>query len=46
MSIPVVFHVLYNTPIQNISDAQILSQLEVMNDDFNRTNSDIASNSI
>lgn len=40
MSIPVVFHVLYNTPIQNISDAQILSQLEVMNDDFNRTNSD------
>ena len=40
MSIPVVFHVLYNTPIQNISDAQILSQLEVMNNDFNRTNSD------
>ena len=40
MSIPVVFHVLYNTPIQNISDSQILSQLEVMNDDFNRTNSD------
>ena len=40
MNIPVVFHVVYNTSEQNISDAQILSQLDVMNDDFNRTNSD------
>ena len=40
MSIPVVFHVLYNTPTQNISDAQIESQLVVMNNDFNRTNLD------
>ena len=40
MNIPVVFHVVYNSSEQNISDAQILSQLDVMNDDFNRTNSD------
>ena len=40
MTIPVVFHVLYNTNSQNISDSQILSQLDVLNADFNRTNSD------
>jgi len=40
MTVPVVFHVLYNNSVQNISDAQIMSQLDVMNDDFNRTNSD------
>ncbi len=38
--IPVVFHVVYNTPEQNISDMQILSQLDVINEDFNRTNTD------
>ncbi|MGY8988858.1 MAG: hypothetical protein ACKVJA_01210, partial [Flavobacteriales bacterium] len=36
--IPVVFHVVYNTAEQNISDIQILSQLDVINEDFNRTN--------
>jgi len=40
MTIPVVFHVLYNTSVQNISDNQIMSQLDVLNEDFNRTNSD------
>ncbi|MAR40163.1 MAG: hypothetical protein CMD22_05830 [Flavobacteriales bacterium] len=40
MIIPVVFHVVYNNSTQNISDDQILSQLNVMNEDFNRTNSD------
>ena len=40
ITIPVVFHVLYNTNSQNISDAQIISQLDVLNEDFNRTNSD------
>ena len=40
MNIPVVFHIIYNTPEQNISDAQILSQLDVLNEDFNRTNAD------
>ena len=38
--IPVVVHILYNTPEQNISDAQITSQLEALNRDFKRLNSD------
>ncbi|MEO7263482.1 MAG: M43 family zinc metalloprotease [Ferruginibacter sp.] len=38
--IPVVVHVLYNANAQNISDAQILSQLKVLNQDFRRLNSD------
>ena len=40
ISIPVVIHVLYNTAIQNISDAQIISQLQVLNEDFNKINKD------
>jgi len=40
ITIPVVVHVVYNTPEQNISDAQILSQLEVLNEDYRRLNSD------
>ena len=40
VAIPVVVHVLYNTTSENISDAQILSQITVLNDDFRRTNSD------
>ncbi len=39
-TIPVVVHVLYNTAAENISDAQIQSQIDVMNDDFRRTNAD------
>lgn len=38
MDIPVVFHVVWNTAEENISDEQILSQLEVLNRDFRRTN--------
>jgi hypothetical protein len=38
--IPVVIHVLYNKNEQNISDAQILSQLKVLNQDFRRNNAD------
>src|SRR4051812_49352897 len=38
--IPVVVHVLYNNNTQNISDAQILSQLDVLNKDYRKTNSD------
>jgi len=38
--IPVVVHVLYNTPQLNISDEQIKSQLNAMNRDFGRQNSD------
>lgn len=40
VTIPVVVHVLYNSPTQNISDAQVLSQIEVLNKDFNRLNAD------
>ena len=40
VSIPVVVHVLYRTSSENISDAQILSQIAVLNDDFRRNNAD------
>lgn len=39
-NIPVVVHVLYNTAAQNISDAQILSQIAVLNADFQKLNTD------
>src|SRR3954467_6704693 len=39
--IPVVVHVVWNTPEQNISDAQIQSQIDVLNQDFRMTNPDI-----
>lgn len=38
--IPVVVHVVYNTPEQNISDAQIYSQIQILNQDFRRQNPD------
>ena len=40
INIPVVFHVVYNEAEENISDLQIMSQLNVLNQDFNRTNPD------
>jgi|SaaInlStandDraft_1057018.scaffolds.fasta_scaffold68024_2 hypothetical protein len=40
ITIPVVVHVLYSNNNQNISDAQILSQIDVLNEDFRRTNVD------
>lgn len=40
VTIPVVVHVVYNTSAENISDAQILSQIAILNEDFRRTNSD------
>ena len=38
--IPVVFHVVYNNEEENISVAQLQSQLDVLNEDFMRLNSD------
>lgn len=38
--IPVVVHVLYNTNDQNISDAQVLSQITSLNNDYRRHNAD------
>lgn len=40
ITIPVVVHVLYNNSTENISDAQIMSQIAVLNADFKRMNSD------
>jgi hypothetical protein len=36
-------HVVHNTATQNISDAQIQSQIDVLNKDYRKTNADIAS---
>src|SRR6476661_3003939 len=38
IKIPVVVHILYNSSSDNISDAQVLSQLSVLNQDFRRLN--------
>lgn len=40
LTIPVVVHVLYKTPAQNISDQQIYSQIDILNHDYTRTNAD------
>jgi hypothetical protein len=40
--IPVVVHVVYNTAEENISDAQIQSQIAVLNQDFRKLNADAA----
>jgi hypothetical protein len=40
VTIPVVFHVLYKNATQNISDAQINSQLAVLNNDYRKLNAD------
>jgi hypothetical protein len=43
INIPVVVHVIYNVnnPVENISAAQIDSQIAILNADFNGTNSDV-----
>ncbi len=43
ITIPVVFHVLYKNNVQNISDAQINSQLTILNNDFRKLNADFSS---
>jgi hypothetical protein len=40
IEIPVVVNVLYRTASENISNAQIQSQIDVLNEDFNKTNAD------
>src|SRR5687768_9645572 len=40
VTVPVVVHVVYNTADQNISDAQVQSQIDVLNEDFTATNND------
>jgi Pregnancy-associated plasma protein-A len=40
ITIPVVVHVVYNAPAQNISDQQIASQIAALNRDFRALNAD------
>lgn len=41
VTIPVIVNVIYRTASENISDAQIRSQIDVLNEDFNATNADV-----
>lgn len=41
VTIPVVVHLVYKTQIQNISDVQIQSQIDILNEDYRALNSDI-----
>ena len=40
ITIPVVVHVVYYNSVENISDQQIQSQIDILNQDFRRTNPD------
>lgn len=40
--IPVVFHIVHNYGIENISDAQVLDAINIMNRDFRKLNADTA----
>jgi hypothetical protein len=42
VTIPVVVHVVYNTSTQNISQAQIQSQIDILNADYRKLNADTA----
>lgn len=41
VTIPVVVHIVYNVAAENIADAQVYNQIDVLNKDFSRTNSDV-----
>lgn len=43
VTIPVVFHVIWNIEAENISEEQIQSQLDVLNEDFSGVNPNIGS---
>lgn len=38
--IPTVVHVIYSNTQENISDAQVISQIDILNEDFRRLNAD------
>jgi hypothetical protein len=40
VTIPVVFHIVYENATENVSDARILEQLQVLNEDFRKLNAD------
>ncbi len=41
VTIPVVVHIVWNTPQENLSDGQVLEQIEILNRDFNSENKDL-----
>ncbi|MCR9155364.1 MAG: zinc-dependent metalloprotease [Bacteroidetes bacterium] len=43
LSVPVVFHVVYNNSDENLPDSVIFNQLQALNDNFSRQNADTAS---
>ncbi|MFN8323401.1 MAG: M43 family zinc metalloprotease [Chitinophagales bacterium] len=40
--IPVVFHILHRGGSENITDAQVLDQMRILNEDYNQLNSDLS----
>lgn len=42
ITIPVIVHILYNNSQENISDAQVQSQIDVLNRDYRKLNADTA----
>jgi hypothetical protein len=42
VKIPVVVHVVYASEVENISDAQVKSQIDVLNKDYRKKNADIS----
>lgn len=42
-TIPTVVHVIYSNSSENITDAQVISQIDVLNEDFRRLNADTTS---
>lgn len=38
--IPIVFHIIHDYGAENISDAQILDQMRILNEDYNKLNAD------
>jgi len=42
ITIPVVFHVVYQNATENISDAQLLSQIDILNEDYRKLNANFS----
>jgi pregnancy-associated plasma protein-A/type IX secretion system substrate protein len=41
VTIPVVVHIVWNTPEEDLTDGQVLEQIEILNQDFNGENEDL-----
>ena len=39
-TLPVVFHIIHNNGVENISDAQVVDAMRILNEDFNKLNPD------